>query len=309
MKKILIIGLCLLSAVATAQSRSKKKNSAKKEQVVEVEAIQEDTSIPVSDESKKVNYSEKNAQAISVGINMDTFTQLVFKSPVSSIKVGMPNLVDAQNTDNVVTLQALSENIKTNLIVKTADGNYYVFIIISEEAPKFFYEINESQAYNKSVVSSSERKEYKKNSVSKENVVELVYNEKGYINSRNSASYKKIFLEIKGVYIENGKLYFLFSLENKSNIKYDIHSLSFITVSLKKRKKALGAEEQEYIPLFYYKDVSNIEPNSKKNLVVVFDKFTINDQKNLEVTLTEKNGERAVRLLINTNIINNAKRI
>lgn len=309
MRKILIIGLCLLSVVATAQSRSKKKNSAKKEQVVEVEVIQEDASTANESESKKVNYSEKNAQAINVGINMDTFTQLVFKSPVSSIKVGMPNLVDAQSTDNVVTLQGLSENIKTNLIVKTADGNYYVFIIISEEAPKFFYEITESQAYNKGIVSASERKEYKKNSVSKENVVELVYNEKGYINSRNSASYKKIFLEIKGVYIENGKLYFLFSLENKSNIKYDIHSLSFITVSLKKRKKALGAEEQEYTPLFYYKDVSNIEPNNKKNLVVVFDKFTINDQKNLEVTLTEKNGERAVRLLINTNIINNAKRI
>lgn len=309
MKKILMIGLCLLSIFAMAQNKKKNLVKEKSAEIVETEIL------PMVDEPKKeVNHNEKNSRAITVGINMDMFTQLVFKSPVSSIKVGMPNLVDAQNMDNVVTLQGLSENVKTNLIVKTADGNYYVFILVSEDAPKFFYEITENQAYNKGVASTTstsyEEKENKKNfALSKENVVERVYNENGYINSRNRAFYKKIYLEIKGIYIENEKLYFLFSFKNKSNIKYEIQSLSFVTISLKKREKTLGAEEQEYTPLFYYKDLSSIEPNSEKKVVAIFNKFSLNNEKLLEITLTEKNGERVVRLHIETDIITNAKKI
>ena len=249
--------------------------------------------------------AQNNQKAISIDVNMEMFVQLVFKSPIQHFKVGLSNLVEVQSNDNTLTVQALTEELKTNVIVKTTDGLYYSFVLNgTKDLPTLFFQIDRSQALN---FGGTNRKE--KNDDENKSIDEKVLEQKGYINSRNVAEFKKIALFIKGIYVNNNRLYFLLEIENKSNIKYDIEKLAFFTSAKKKSKRQVTAEEQEFEPHYFFKELANIAPKSKIKFVAVFDKFTLNNDKEMEITLSEKQGERIVRLLINTEHITDAQTI
>ena len=74
-----------------------------------------------------------------------------------------------------------------------------------------------------------------------------------------------------------------------------------------KGKKRIENEEKEYLPLFYYKSLTEIKAKSEEVVVIVFDKFTLNDQKKMQVTMSEDGGERTVKLDIDSSIIIGAK--
>ncbi|AVM51553.1 DUF4138 domain-containing protein [Capnocytophaga sp. oral taxon 878] len=255
----------------------------------------------------------KNEKTVTIDVNTDMFVQIVFKTPVQSLRVGMPNVVEAQYTENVITVQALAEELKTNLTVKTSDGLYYSFILKgTAEVPILFYEINPLQAVNAEVTtintskeSNGKKQEYK----TSKSVEEKVLDKSGYLSNRNIAEYRKIELGINGIYTNNGKLYFLMEVRNRSNIHYNVSKLSFVTASIKKAKKQIDAEEQEFEPLYFYPEFTEIKPKGKVKFVAVFNKFTLNNDKEMEITLTEQDGERVVRLLIDTETISNAENI
>lgn len=279
----------------------------------------------------------KNEKTTTIDINTDMFVQLVFRTPVQSLRVGMPNVVEAQYTDNVITVQALSEELKTNLTVKTSDGLYYSFILKgTSEVPVLFYEINPLQAVNaKEAITVGKGKEVKSDEKEKDNnevektapkksgkdkkkkkeltviksIDEKVLDKSGYLSNRNTAEYRKIELSIGGIYVNSGKLYFLLEVRNRSNIKYNVSKLAFITSSIKKSKKQIDAEEQEFEPLYFYPELTEIKPKSKVKVVAVFNKFTLNSDKEMEISLSEQDGERVVRLYIDTETIGNAEDI
>ncbi|MFJ1366989.1 DUF4138 domain-containing protein [Capnocytophaga canimorsus] len=262
-----------------------------------------------------LNVAGQNQKAVAIEINTEMFVQLVFKSPIQTFKVGLPNLVEVQNNDNTLTVQALDTELKTNLNVKTADGLYYSFILKgTSEVPELFFEIDRTQALNfqgenhkESKGNRGDKKE-KKPEVQK-SIDEKVLDERGYIRSRNTAEFRKINLTIKGIYVNANKLYFLMEIYNRSNIKYDVSKLAFITSAKRKNKKQVKAEEQEFEPLYFYKELLQVAPKSKVKFVAVFDKFTLNSDKEMEINLSEKDGERVVRLLVDTETITDAQGI
>lgn len=260
-----------------------------------------------------VTAQAQNEKAITLEINTEMFVQVVFKSPIQNFKVGMPNLVEAQSNGNTLTVQALDAELKTNLTVGTADGMFYSFILKGTTAiPQLFFEISKTQALNFEGGAISEnvsRKERRQVEESQKSVDEKVLEQKGYITSRNTAEYRKIILSLKGIYINSGKLYFLMEIDNKSNIKYDINSLDFITSAKKKSKKQVEAEEQRFEQLYFYQELTDIAPKGKVKFVAVFEKFTLNSDKEMEITLSEKGGERVVRLSVSSETIANAKGI
>ena len=260
----------------------------------------------------------KNEKTVTIDVNTDMFVQIVFKTPVQSLRVGMPNVVEAQYNDNIITVQALVEELKTNLTVKTSDGMYYSFILKgTTEVPRLFYEITPLQAVNAAapiltskVTDKSEKGDNKKQELTApKSIDEKVLDKSGYLSNRNVAEYRKVELSINGVYINNGKLYFLMQVRNRSNIRYNVNKLSFATASIKKAKKQIDAEEQEFEPLYFYPEFTEIKPKEKVKFVAVFNKFTLNSDKEMEITLTEQDGERVVRLLIDTETISNAENI
>lgn len=321
MKRILLFAMCLFSLSIMAQRKKTTVKSKKSEQVenksklpsVLKSSVHSSTTLELEtmdiEETNKVNKKENVKKVVEVGVNMDMVVQLVFKSPVNSVRAGLPDVVDVENVENTVTVQALDSNVNTNLIVKTADGYYYVFILKSSDSPKFFYDMKEQQAYNYDGRLYFESDSDRKQNIRKGDVVEKVFLQKGWLKSHNKATYKKVEVKLKGIYVNKDKLFFLFDLENKSNLKYEVNNMTFITISKKKNKKTVGAEEQEYLPMYFYKDLNFIVPNGSKRVVAVFQKFTLNGEKNLEITLSEKDGERVVRLKIKTDFIINAEKI
>ncbi|HAV02477.1 MAG TPA: hypothetical protein DCW95_04660, partial [Chryseobacterium sp.] len=100
---------------------------------------------------------------------------------------------------------------------------------------------------------------------------------------------------VKGVYVGEGKLYVLIEIANRTNINYDVESISFITSPVQVKNRQIEAEEKVFTPIYAIQP-ENIAKKSSQRLVYVFDKFTIADNKNLLFIMTEIDGERTLSL-------------
>lgn len=313
-KKSLILFFVTFSLIANAQPKKRKKVLETKPiteivtDTISKEATKQETKpqYRVSEEAKE---KMKTTKVIPIGTNV--FVQMVFNSVVQVVRSGAPDMAMVRNEDNVVTVQALTEGVNSNITVKTADGLYYSYKIVSDENEDIplFYEVPISDAVNaqSKLIEDSKKKIVEKMSV--QEVTQTIYNYDGYIKNRNKANYKDIYITIKGVYIDKGKLFFLFNIANKSTIDYKVERFQFFTMPIHKGKKRIENEEKEYLPLFYYKSLTEIKAKTEEVVVIVFDKFTLNDQKKMQVTMSEDGGERTVKLDIDTEKILKARQI
>ena len=310
MKKIVIF---LLTALALSVNAQNKKKKVLEKPKVEVTTPKKDTIIEGKASSSLITeeMKEKMKHTKTIPIGTNVFVQMVFNSAVQVVRSGAPDLALVRNEDNVVTVQALQEDVNSNISVKTADGLYYSYKIVSQEGGEIplFYEVPISDAVNgqSKLIEDSKKKIVEK--MSAQEVAQTIYKYDGYIKNRNSGSYRDIYIAIKGIYIDKGKLYFLFHLANKSTIDYRVERFQFFTMPVKKSKKRIENEEKEYIPLFYHKNLTEVKAKSEEVMVAVFDQFTLNDQKKIQITMTENGGERTVRLDIDSKKIVNAKQL
>lgn len=117
----------------------------------------------------------------------------------------------------------------------------------------------------------------------------------GWIKNRNSSVVRGIEGYVKGVYVGEGKVYVLIEVANRTNINYDVESVSFITSPIQVKNRQIEAEEKVFTPVYAIQPES-IAKKSNQKLVYVFDKFTIADNKNLMFIMTEVDGERTLSL-------------
>lgn len=317
MKKLLIFFFAAFTLVVNAQNKKRKRvvPKATTEVVTEtIDTVKTISIVPPPSEAPKNTAKTpqdgiKRTQVIPIGTNV--FVQLVFKSIVQVVRSGAPDMAMVRNEDNVVTIQALAEGVNSNISVKTADGLYYSYRIVSNESNDIplFYEVPIADAVNahSKLVENPNKKIVEK--MSEQEITQTIYNYDGFIKDRNSANYRNIYITLKGVYIDKGKLFFLFKLANKSTINYKIERFQFFTMPIKRDKKLIENEEKEYVPLFYYKGLTDIQAKSEEIVVFVFEQFTLNDQKKIQVTMTENGGERTVRLDIDSKKIIQAKQM
>lgn len=119
----------------------------------------------------------------------------------------------------------------------------------------------------------------------------------GSIKNRNSAYVRGIEGFVKGVYVQSGKLYLLLEIANRTNINYDVESVSFITNPIEKNNRTIEIEEKIYTPIWSNQPES-FDKKKNKKLVYVFDKFNISDNKTLLFIMNEIDGERTLTLEI-----------
>ena len=113
---------------------------------------------------------------------------------------------------------------------------------------------------------------------------------------------------MKGVYTNDNKVFVYIEIKNTSNLDYEIESVFFNTSPIKKRREDLELEEKNFMPIWDNK-VEVIKKKSTQKLVFAFDKFTLNDEKVLNATLREKDGEREINIVITPKQIINAEYI
>jgi len=128
-----------------------------------------------------------------------------------------------------------------------------------------------------------------------EDIAQRLLKKSGWIRNRNSAVVRGIEGYVKGVYVGEGKLYVLIEIANRTNINYDVESISFITSPIQVKNRQIEAEEKVFTPIYAIQP-ENIAKKSSQRLVYVFDKFTIADNKNLLFIMTEIDGERTLSL-------------
>ena len=110
-----------------------------------------------------------------------------------------------------------------------------------------------------------------------------------------------------GLYAHNGLLYFHTRMENGTNMSYSVDFITFKVVD-KKVAKRTAIQEQLLQPLRAYHQVMQVK-GSHEHSVFVLEQFALSDDKQLEVTLYERNGGRTLTFHVTAEDLQLVKKI
>lgn len=225
-------------------------------------------------------------------------THLLFNAPIRYVDLGSNDLIagKAEQAENVLRIKANKEFFEreTNLTVICNDGSFYTFNVkYANEPEKLNIDINEIQLKyhrkhpNKQTVFFKELGNESPRWVHL--VMRSIYN-KNYRDIKHIGSKKSgVQFRLKGLYTENGLLYFHTELKNSSTIPFDVDFISFKLVD-KKLLKQTAIQEKTLKPVRMYHPVTQVVGKSKQRSVYCLGKITIPNDKRLVVSVFEKNG-------------------
>lgn len=226
----------------------------------------------------------------------------------------------------------------TNLTVFTKDGNSYSFSLKYAKKPTKLdpYYIELSDKSNKEIILEDNSNittvkvkdsYYSQDVTTSENTdtntdSEIVVNQDyqnnkiGYIENyckKFNNTPKKIFktydksnnikLTLKNISFDNDELYFHLTISNGGGQTFDV---DFINTKLSRNYKGVSTDQSIPLsPLFIYNKPTRVKGKSEEEFTMVFKKFSINDKKEFQIDLAEKEGERDLLLEISSKIINN----
>jgi conjugative transposon TraN protein len=239
---------------------------------------------------------------------------IIFPAAIRYVDLGSINLLagKADGTENVLRVKAAARGFsnETNLSVITDDGSYYTFNVkyadepvkLSVEMADFLHGWNsEAKPGNDIPVYMSDLGEASPwmlrlimETIHKGNKTKIKH-----IGSRNFG----VQYLLKSIYTHNDVLFFHLQLKNRSSVSYQIDYLTFKIVD-KKVAKRTAMQEQVILPLRSYNQVTDVSGRKEERTVFALPKFTIPNDKQLIIELTERDGGRSQTLFIeNTDLI------
>lgn len=279
---------------------------------------------------------EINSEGNVIFCTSNKNTNLFFTNPIKKGIVGNQNFTFGYSKDvgsKIGILKAVPGE-ESNLLVITENGNIFSFIIrYSKDIQKLNYFINDSLSVGNELgemaVSVNSKREVKEEKKEKPALAEMVtinnFEENDLLANDSTAVYKKICLKemvkstfynriyganskvtikLKNISYINEDLYFTLILKNDSSLDYDINYLNFYIKSRNKKKNTTT----QTIP-YKYKYVHNlptrIRANENIEVVFVYSKFSINENKIILIEMAEDRGERTISLEIPNTFINN----
>jgi conjugative transposon TraN protein len=234
--------------------------------------------------------------ADSVNIAYSKTTNLVFPYAIKSVDIGSRDVLaqKAKGVENILQIKAAQENFpETNLTVITADGKLHSFILqYNEEHPTLNIMLSHSKIVNNDILFSPENlNEAKLSSYSK-----LAFDNNENIKGVRESNYDITF-ELTGIFIHNDMMYFRVSIENKSNINYDVDQIRFF-IRDKKKAKRTASQEIEMAPLYVHNGKTVITGKNANTFVFALPKFTIPEKKYLVIQLIEHHGGRHLQVKV-----------
>ena len=113
---------------------------------------------------------------------------------------------------------------------------------------------------------------------------------------------------LRGLYVHNNLLYFHLSVKNETYPHYPIDMISFKVVD-KKVVKRTAIQERVLQPLRAYNQPMRVRGNGSERMVFAFEGFSLPDDKQLEVTIHERNGGRTLFFRVQNEDLLRARRI
>ncbi len=242
-----------------------------------------------------------------LGISEVLTTHLIFSSKIKMIDRGDAGILAqlAPGQENILQIKgAAASFIPTNLTVITSDGQLYSFLTHYEKQPlNLTLSFNQSQSIN----ADSIRSVGVPNELNYKEDARLVKKSKKRLRAH---SYRKdnVILRLTGWFVCNNTMYCRLVIDNRSTINYPIESLRF-TICDKIKMKRSAVQELPIVPVYIQGNQSILYANTKQEIIVAFNSFTLAHQKYLKIQLFEQNGGRYLQLKVDDRTINKAKKL
>lgn len=230
---------------------------------------------------------------------------LIFNSNIVKDDCSSENILISHNA-NILKLGAAQAFEEEKSVTVITDNNIlFTFIInYNEELTQLNYLIPDSIGIlmPNSVFKAKNvfKDENTGTEIDKENLNAICRNvlRQKHLFSDIGTAYKKITVQLVGIWINENFLFFKLIMSNDSNISYDISSTNLYIQDKSFLKKASTAPTEKE-PFHIYSDSHSIDANTKDNVyIMIFEKFTISKGKKLIFEVVEKNGGRKLEFEI-----------
>lgn len=232
---------------------------------------------------------------------------ILFPSPVTYIDIGSMDIIagKADGAGNVVRVKAAVRNFttETNLTVITEDGGFFSFDVHYAENPAVST-VNISAPKQTAVESGPTQPEPA--SAEGRVLLQEVGREKpatvkrvlGDIYRQNRMDVKGvrtkkygIGVEVLGIYVHNDVIYIHTVISNETNISFEVDARQFIVADRKLAKRT--AQQQTPLDILRVcNEPTVVRGHQRQRTVFALQKFTIPDDKVLQLEIIERNGAR-----------------
>ena len=192
---------------------------------------------------------------------------------------------------------------ETNMSVICEDGSFYAFNVkYADEPEKLSIEMKDFLAPTEGRLPSNRADIYFKELGSESPILvklimkSIYQNDKRTIKHVGAKQFGMRFL-LRGLYAHNGLLYFHVRMDNESNMPYAVDFITFKVVD-KKVAKHTAIQERILQPLRAFHQVMWIGAGRSERIVFALEQFTLSEDKQLEVTLYERNGSRTLTFYV-----------
>ncbi|MDM1496724.1 conjugative transposon protein TraN [Myroides odoratimimus] len=268
--------------------------------------------VNAQENNKSINLSNAEVTPYEIELTQNKTTHILFPSSIEYVDLGSSEIIanKIEATSNVLRLKTIKEDISpTNFTVITNDGKYYSFNAMYKEQPiQLSYDLTKFEKQNSKkqsevlfkdlgTISPSLTDLFMK-AIIKKNKKELNIKSKNY----------SVEVRLKSIYTQDGKLYFHLSINNKSNLPYEVDYVSF-KIKDRRTSKRTTVQEVRLKPIRSFNNSQIINSQSKQDNVFMLDQFTLSDKQVLVIEINEKNGVRNQVLKIKSSDVLKVKRI
>ena len=240
-------------------------------------------------------------------VTFEKTVHLIFPAAIRYVDLGSQNIIagKADDAENVLRVKAAVREFETeaNMSVICEDGSFYAYNVkYADEPKKLSFEMKDFLAPTEGRLPSNRADIYFKELGSESPILvklimkSIYQNDKRTIKHVGAKQFGMRFL-LRGLYAHNGLLYFHVRMDNESNMPYAVDFITFKVVD-KKVAKHTAIQERILQPLRAFHQVMWIGAGRSERIVFALEQFTLSEDKQLEVTLYERNGSRTLTFYV-----------
>ena len=240
-------------------------------------------------------------------VTFEKTVHLIFPAAIRYVDLGSQNIIagKADDAENVLRVKAAVREFETetNMSVICEDGSFYAFNVkYADEPKKLSIEMKDFLAPTEGRLPSNRADIYFKELGSESPILvklimkSIYQNDKRTIKHVGAKQFGMRFL-LRGLYAHNGLLYLHVRMDNESNMPYAVDFITFKVVD-KKVAKHTAIQERMLQPLRAFHQVMWIGAGRSERIVFALEQFTLSEDKQLEVTLYERNGSRTLTFYV-----------
>ncbi|MDY4245279.1 MAG: conjugative transposon protein TraN [Porphyromonas sp.] len=240
-------------------------------------------------------------------VTFEKTVHLIFPAAIRYVDLGSQNIIvgKADDAENVLRVKAAVREFETetNMSVICEDGSFYAFNVkYADEPEQLSIEMKDFLSPTEGRLPSNRADIYFKELGSESPILvklimkSIYQNDKRIIKHVGAKQFGMRFL-LRGLYAHNGLLYFHVRMDNESNMPYAVDFITFKVVD-KKVAKHTAIQERMLQPLRAFHQVMWIGAGRSERIVFALEQFTLSEDKQLEVTLYERNGSRTLTFYV-----------